>query len=243
MPLHDWSRVEPGLFHHFHSLWIAELMRNLAGILPGNYYALVEQITSGFGPDLLTLEAVESNDPRESTDGRVALLEVPPKVELEMTTEVSLLANRAKRLTIRHFSSHRLVAVIEIVSPGNKSGEYPLASFLRKTEEFIRSGIHLLVVDLYPPGPRDPHGIHSLIWDAFESQNYSLPSTRNRVLASYRASPPLKAFINDLAVGEIFPEMPVYLTSDGYLSLNLEKTYCEAFELVPRPFRKKLEGS
>jgi len=31
----------------------------------------------------------------------------------------------------------------------------------------IRQGIHLLVIDLFPPGQRDPQGLHKAIWDEF----------------------------------------------------------------------------
>ena len=44
MPIHDWTRVDPGLFHAFDHGWIEELARDLnRGILPNNYFALPEQ--------------------------------------------------------------------------------------------------------------------------------------------------------------------------------------------------------
>ena len=56
MPIHDWTRVDAGIFHAFHVQWIAEIARALnGGLLPPSYYALPEQITSGMGPDVLTL--------------------------------------------------------------------------------------------------------------------------------------------------------------------------------------------
>src|SRR3954463_16053804 len=57
MPIHDWTRVEAGIFHHFHHGWIEEISRALnAGLLPDDCYALAEQPAAGFGPDVLTLE-------------------------------------------------------------------------------------------------------------------------------------------------------------------------------------------
>ena len=51
MPIHDWTRVNPGIFHHFHLEWIGDLSRVLnRGLLPPDYYALAEQIAGGFGP-------------------------------------------------------------------------------------------------------------------------------------------------------------------------------------------------
>jgi hypothetical protein len=55
MPVHDWTRVNAGIFHHFHQCWIDELQRALnRGLLPESYYALAEHYAGGFGPDVLT---------------------------------------------------------------------------------------------------------------------------------------------------------------------------------------------
>jgi hypothetical protein len=44
MPIHDWTRVDAGLFHAFHHQWIASLCDALnAGGLPPGYFALPEQ--------------------------------------------------------------------------------------------------------------------------------------------------------------------------------------------------------
>ena len=43
MPIHDWTRVPSGIFHHFHGMWISELCKSLnAGLLPTRYYALLD---------------------------------------------------------------------------------------------------------------------------------------------------------------------------------------------------------
>lgn len=43
MPIHDWTRVDAGLFHDFHQDWTIEIRRMLnGGILPKGYVALVE---------------------------------------------------------------------------------------------------------------------------------------------------------------------------------------------------------
>ena len=56
MPIHDWTRVSAGIFHHFHQQWISAISNALnRGILPPEYYALEEQIAGGFGPDVLVL--------------------------------------------------------------------------------------------------------------------------------------------------------------------------------------------
>jgi hypothetical protein len=56
MPMHDWNRVDAGLYHHFHQRWAGELCDGLnAGVLPPGYFALVELKAFGREPDVLTL--------------------------------------------------------------------------------------------------------------------------------------------------------------------------------------------
>ena len=45
MPVHDWKRVDPGIFHDFHTVWIGHIRTILnSGLLPQGYYALAEQL-------------------------------------------------------------------------------------------------------------------------------------------------------------------------------------------------------
>ena len=51
MPVHDWTRVDAGIFHAFHHGWITDIGRALnRGLLPQHYYALPEQIAVASGP-------------------------------------------------------------------------------------------------------------------------------------------------------------------------------------------------
>ncbi len=53
-----------------------------------------------------------------------------------------------------------------------------LRAFVEKAVTLLRAGVHLLIVDLLPPGPRDPQGIHKPIWDEFIDNDFSLPSDK-----------------------------------------------------------------
>src|SRR3954452_3039919 len=69
MPIHDWARVDAGIFHDFHHAWIEEIKRALnAGLLPDDYYAMAEQQAGGFGPDVLTLQGKQPALTEESTE-------------------------------------------------------------------------------------------------------------------------------------------------------------------------------
>src|SRR5947208_5975720 len=117
MPVHDWTRVEAGIFHDFHHDWITEIKRALnRGLLPPDYYALAEQIAGGLGPDVLTLQGPTNGAPvPDSRGGAVALATAPPQVWFRTRTEIDLYAAKAKAIAIRHTSNHRVVAMVEIV--------------------------------------------------------------------------------------------------------------------------------
>jgi len=246
MPIHDWTRVNAGIFHDFHHDWITMLKRTLnAGRLPRGYYALAEQIAGGLGPDVLTLEATSrpSLPDGPSEPGGVAVATAPPKVRLVATSEMTSYARKRNRVVIRHISGHRVVAMIEIVSPGNKSSTNALRAFVQKAVELIEEGIHLLVIDLFPPGPRDPQGMHGAIWSEIEPGPFVLPPELPLTLAAYSAGPLKCAYIEPVAVGGTLPDMPLFLDADRYIPVPLEASYQSAWEGVPEYWREQLEKS
>ena len=244
MPVHNWTLVDAGIFHDFHGTWMIELKKALnAGVLPPEYYALSEQIAGGLGPDVLTLQ--KPNTEPVSLDhphGGVAVATAPPKVRFRARAELDLYAARARTLAIRHRSNHRVIAMLEIVSPGNKSNRHGIRAFVEKAIVALRAGIHLLIVDLFPPGPRDPQGIHKAIWDELIENDFALPQDKPLTLAAYSADQFPEAFVEPVAVGEALPEMPLFLTPDIYVPIPLEATYRSAWEGFPSFWREVLEN-
>ncbi|MGH7135562.1 MAG: DUF4058 family protein, partial [Pirellulales bacterium] len=163
MPIHDWSRVGAGTFHDFHVAWTIE-MRNVLNehILPGDYYAMAEQIAGPFGPDVLTLQATDTDgeDATAGSSGPIAVATAPPRVRFTAFAEQDAYLAKQKAVVIRHQSGDRVVALIEIVSPGNKGSRRDLKAFVQKAITALRQGYHLLILDLHRPGRRDPSGIH-----------------------------------------------------------------------------------
>ena len=168
MPIHDWTRVDAGIFHDFHHSWIEEIKRALnRGLLPREYYALAEQITGDFGPDVLTLQRpVYGSLSGESapTTGGIAVASSPPKARFHARSEIDQYAIVPRRSLSATRSHHRVIAIVEIVSPGNKSSQTALSAFVFKADQALLAGVHLLIVDLFPPSPRDPDGLHRAIW-------------------------------------------------------------------------------
>jgi hypothetical protein len=99
MPVYDWTRVEAGIFHDFHTVWTGALRNALNGdLLPEGYYALAEQHAGRAIADVLTLHA--SPKPQgpawwHPDTGGIAVAVAPPRVLRKQTVEPSALGDAA----------------------------------------------------------------------------------------------------------------------------------------------------
>jgi hypothetical protein len=246
MPVHDWTKVEAGVFHDFHSAWIIHLKETLnEGLLPDGYYAMAEQHVRDRIPDVLSLSTPErDSSPRPPPgDGGVALTDAPPRVSRKLVADPqTAYRTRRRTLTIRHVSGHRIVALLEIISPGNKDRASSIDSFVEKVDAALLRGIHVLVADLFPPGNHDPQGVHGAIWRGYGMEPYLAPSDQPLTLVSYRSDGVVEAYIEHLAVGDPLTDMPLFLDFDFYINIPLEMTYQAAYRGLPAFWREVLEG-
>jgi hypothetical protein len=211
--------------------------------LPPDYYALGEQLAGGLGPDVLTLQAppAAGNGAPADVQGTSAVAVAPPKVRLTVRAEAEQYTRRQRTLVVRHVSNHRIVALIEIPSPGNKASRHEIRSLLDKALAALARGIHLLLVDLQPPGPRDPQGIHGALWEQLTGAGYEQPLDKPLTLAAYDAGVPKVAYVEPVAVGDVLPAMPLFLAPEQYIDTPLEPTYRAAYRGMPAYYRAILE--
>lgn len=81
-------------------------------------------------------------DPKAGSRGgsslALAVADAPPRVGLFRVSEAGVYSRKADRVTVRHRHRHgEVVAVIEIVSPGNKGRVSELRAFVAKTADLI----------------------------------------------------------------------------------------------------------
>jgi hypothetical protein len=216
MPIHDWTRVPSGLFHDFHQSWSIRIKDALnAGILPKGLSALVEQRAGPKEPER-------------------------PTAKIMYRTTKEIYAGRANRIVIKHHLG-RTVAVIEILSPGNKDSRAAVRDFVDKTIDFLRAGVHVLLADLFPPTARDPLGMHKLIWDEISEEPFAFPSGKDRILASYETGAEKAAYVEPLAVGDTMPDMPLFVAEGMHIKVPLEPTYETAWAACPEALREGVE--
>jgi hypothetical protein len=220
MPIHDWTRAPAGIFHDFHHEWISTIKHALnANLLPPQFYALAEQQASGFGPDVITLQSNRPNDEDEQEQ----------------------LRRRKSTIVIRHISDDRIIAVVEVLSPGNKAGKNAFKALLDKACEFLEHKIHLLLIDLLPPTKRDPNGLHGALWEEIADETFTPPPDKPLTLVAYESDMTVKAYIEPVAVGDNLPDMPLFLEPHGCVHVPLETTYREAFAAMPKRWQTVLE--
>ena len=246
MPVHDWTRVVAGNFHDFHQRWISAIASTLNdGRMPEDFYALSEQVAEGPKPDVVALESRESEqawDPERLRDRAIAVLDQPPKVKYTEAQEREIYAESADRVAVYYVNGDRIVAYIEIVSPGNKHSPLEVKKFVEKCSQGLDRGIHLVIVDILPPGKHDPHGIHSALWKYRYSESHGVTADEPLGLSSYRVDDVPYAYFQPLAVGQPLPEMPVFLIPTHYVNIPLEQTYMDSYRGVPERWKRVIEG-
>ena len=148
-------------------------------------------------------------------------------------------AGRANRIVVKHHLG-RIIAVIEIMSPGNKDSRAALRlrgqghrfPAPRRSRSARRS---------FSPTVRDPFGMHKVIWDEIHEEDFAFPAGKDRILASYETGGERVAYVEPIAVGDLLPDMPLFLANGIDIKVPLESTYCAAWEASPEEMRQAVE--
>ena len=172
----------------------------------------------------------------------MALADAPPRIGRKLIADPKA-AYRARRrtLTIRHASGHRIVAFLEILSPGNKDRTTSVQEFVNKVDSALMQGIHVMIVELFPPavrsagpsggglGPIRHRGVRRPSRPALD--RLLVPGRRAR-RGLYRAHGVRRPLARHAPV-----------PGGRYLCLSpLELTYQAAFQDMPAFLRDPLEG-
>src|SRR5262245_17981179 len=115
------------------------------------------------------------DDTPTSVGASSGLVLAPPRTRFKVESDLEFYRRRQKAVVIRHVSGDRVIAVIEIVSRGNKTARRAFRDFIQKAVELLNSGIHLLITDLFAPRKFDPEGVHAAIWEEVAGEDFELP--------------------------------------------------------------------
>lgn len=148
-----------------------------------------------------------------------------------------------RHVAVKHVSGDQTVAVIELVSPGNKGDRRTMTAFVQKSVALVQLGIHLVVVDLFPPTPRDPRGMHAAVWRELTGKRFVPPPDKPLTQVSYEATSRPTAHIEPAAVGDRLADLPLYLAEGWNVPLPLEAAYAATYAAFPARWRQVLDGA
>lgn len=161
-------------------------------------------------------------------------------VEPPRGSEVVWYTSRKNQVAIFRGERTSPVAVIRLVAPGDKLGVLEVNRFADELLVAIDTGVHALVVDLFPPSAHDPNGIHGAVCEAI-SDTYRLPAVGVRTQVAYRSGEPLQAYVETFNVGDELASMPLFLNSDDFIHVPLAETYRAAFAGIPSHVQRSLQ--
>lgn len=226
----------------FHSSWATRIADSLTEHwLPPNYIA-EEHVHIGpmIEIDVATFER-ETLAPSDDSGRAVALK--TPKIWTPPAPEIILPAVFPETFEVRILSTDtgpKLVAAIELVSPGNKDQEAERRGFAVKCASYLYQGISLIIVDIVTTRRTNLHNEITRVMAADEAATFAADCGLYAV--AYR---PLRRDAKDvfdiwrsqLALGKRLPELPLGLGADLVIPVDFEATYAEACQ------RKRLTGS
>ena len=228
MPLHDWAELSG--WEGVHLLWMSELLRDVKAKLPAGFRAYL-----GAGPALAvgvpatrakpdvavrTHGSTDAPAPRHASGAPVP----EPDMEVAVATldpDPALLVER----------EGRLVAAVELVSPRNKDRPVARTAYLTRYVGYLIEGVHLMLVDVHrkPAGFSFPDGV------AQELRLEGQPPMPPPCAVSYRVGEPaasggrlLAVWRRTLSPGAALPAMPLPLTVEAAVAIDLETTYQRA---------------
>jgi hypothetical protein len=174
-----------------------------------------EGLTSDNGGLAVALEKIVYTPP-------VTSLSMPVSFPEEYRVEV--------RDTLR---ASRILAVIELVSPGNKDDNESRATFAGKCLSYLAKGIGLVVIDIVTARLANLH--NWMVKLAKHDSRFEMADDPSIYTTAYRPVHRKKEDVIDLwtwelAVGSPLPTLPLSLKEFGTIPLNLELSYCEACE-------------
>jgi hypothetical protein len=124
----------------------------------------------------------------------------------------------------------QMVAAVELTSSRNKDRETARATYLARYLGYLMQGVHLLLVDVH----RRPLGF-SFADRIAEELRLKQPPLPPPLAISYRVGEPtpdggrfLAVWRRPLATGKALPTLPLPLTVEQEVAVDLERTYAQA---------------
>jgi hypothetical protein len=220
----------------FHSAWANTIVRHLTRQLPPRYFA-EPQIHLGVHveADVATFESETSAIDAEGTGNGIATaVSAPPQPPRTFAVDFPAQDVFEVRLYDEERES-RLVAVLELVSPGNKDRPETRHAFTIKCAAYLQQQVALMVVDIVADRQADLYAqlleLLRIADDNSGSEKLNLHAAAYRI-AKEDSRWRLDAWPERLRIGAALPTLPLWLASNFSLLVNLEATYEETCQVL-----------
>ena len=225
MPLHDWAKLKG--WSGVHLLWLSELVQDIKPKLPPGFRAYLGNspmvaIDDPPGVPDVAVRQIDADD--------IGMPDDDVADEFEPDREV-MLATLETDQTLSVEYGGRLIAAVELVSPGKKDGAKKRRRAVGRCLGYLTNGVHLLLVDVHPTVPGDS------VADAIAS-GLALPDEPSRpppFVVSYRIGQAVRGEGRYFAIrgrpltaGQPLPPMPLAINSYITVPVDLEGTYMRA---------------
>ena len=213
---------DPTYWSGFHTRMVVAIGAAITRMLPAGYYADVEQhvwLESDDGDDTVPF-AVPDAFVVSGRGGGTASLEIAKPSAESATVNLAKPAKRKgpRYLQIVDKNGHRLVTVLELLSPSNKYRGEDREAYLAKRNEYLATGTSLVEVDLLRDGERIPMG-------------RPRPPLADYYALVSRAEQFPQASVWAISVRDSLPRIPVPLKPEhGDVILELQPCFTRSFD-------------
>lgn len=127
----------------------------------------------------------------------------------------------------------RLVAAIELISPGNKDRPEARRAFVSKCAGYLSQGVSVIIVDLVTNRRADLH--NELIALLLQPAQFQMPASASLYAIAYHPVRRGESDVMDiwpatLQLGESLPTLPLFPAADLCVPVDLDAAYTEACE-------------
>jgi hypothetical protein len=226
----------------FHGMWPGTIVQRLMPLLPDEYVAEPRvHLGTNFEIDVCAFEPEHVASPRHlesgGNGGAATTLWSPP--EPTLVVDVDPTEQYAYEVLVFDDSRTRtLVAAVELVSPGNKDRPETRREFVAKCATLLNQNVCVSIVDLVTTR-------HFCLYaELLEFLAVSDPKLGHPPPPTYAATcrgrklnakPRFETWAYPLVVGERLPTLPLWLTEDFAVSLDLEASYEDACRALKIP--------
>jgi Protein of unknown function (DUF4058) len=231
MPFHDWNDLNG--WEGMHHLWIAELLHWIKPRLPEGFRAYIGStpaLTVGAtdrSPDVSVRRWLP--EPGSELNLALPLADSEPSELPEPDEEVATLT-LDPQTAIYIATQNRMIAALELISPRNKDRLSARNYYLARYLGYLKEGAHLLLIDVH----RRPlnFSFADALGQELQIQQRVCPAP---FVASYRVGEKaasggrmIAIWRRPLVVGQPLPKMPLPITVEVSLLVDLESTYSRA---------------